>query len=279
MTMLRAFVVFSAFLSCGDPYASQPAGGAAPAAAASRPPVDVAGPSDTPATVAAPDDAIVGEIHYVEVLLGGAAAGDTLPMIVAIHGRGDDPRNFGHLFDNFDAPARLILPRGLAASDDGGWLWFTERARTTEVDALARGIANAADQLAPAITELASTRPTLGKPIVTGFSQGGMIAFAIAVAHPDAIGLALPIGGSLPPPLVPARKPASAPPIVAFHGTDDAAVPYPPTQAAVAELAKLGFDVELRTYPGVGHVITPELHRDLDDRLGDALRALARAKH
>lgn len=269
----------AAFLSCGDPYASAPASAnTAPAGAATRAPVVGApGPSDAPALV--PDDLPrAGEIAYVERILGDAGPDDPLPMIVAIHGLGDAPDNFGHLFDNFTEPARLILPRGLTQTPGGGWSWFSTRARDPNVGALAQGIDAAADRLAVAIAELSRTRPTLGKPIVTGFSQGGMLSFALAVEHPDVVGLALPIGGWLPPPLWPKAKPADAAPIVAFHGTDDGAVSYEPTKAGVAELHRLGFSAVLRTYPGVTHVITPEMHRDVDDVLVDALRTIARNK-
>lgn len=279
--MIASLVLLA--IACSEPYGARPAGGATPAAASTTPPAEAAnrGPEATAgaANTAPAVDPVAGELHYVEIVLGGAKADDRLPMIVAVHGLGDDPRNFGHLFDTFTEPARLILPQGIDAREGGGWSWFPLRARDPDVTALAGAIGGAADKLATSIDALARTRNTAGKPILTGFSQGGMLSFAVAVRHPDSIAAALPIGGWLPPPLVPGtRAPKRSPAIIAFHGTDDAAVKYEPTREAVAALKALGWNVELVTYAGVGHVITPELQRDLFDRIVDGVREAAKTK-
>ena len=278
---MRPWWLLSLALACNDPYGGSAT--AAPSSAPSAPttPPDrphAPPPSSTP-PIATGDEPQAGKIHYVEVVLGDAKADDALPMIVAIHGLGDDPRNFGHLFDEFTEDARLILPRGLDQTPGGGWSWFPFRARDPDVEALSRGIASASDELAAAITVLVRDRKTVGKPIVTGFSQGGMLSFALAVRHPELVAFALPVGGWLPPPLVPTTPAGKdAPPVRAFHGTDDPAVKFEPTRVGVEALKKLGWDVELHAYEGVGHVITPEIHRDLDDALVDALRVVRKKK-
>jgi phospholipase/carboxylesterase len=223
-----------------------------------------------------------GGLAYREVILGNAGPEDPLPMIVAIHGLGDHPDNFRHLLDEFHEPVRLILPRGLDAVPEGGFSWFPLRARDPDVEALSLGIRQAADRIAEGIRALSSSRPTLGKSIVTGFSQGGMLTFTLAVHHPDVVGHAVVVGGWLPPPLLPAVPPRKAsgaegepsrPPIVALHGTADAAVPFPPTQQAIEALVERGIAVELLPYEGAGHMISELMLRDLLDRLGDAVLA------
>ena len=137
----------------------------------------------------------------------------------------------------------------------------------------------AADVIAPAVAALAESRPTLGKPVVTGFSQGGMLAFTIAVHHPELVSAAIPVGGWLPPPLWPdAARKQKSPRIVALHGTADNAVAFDPTKQATTHLKKLGWSVELEAYEGVRHVITPEMRRDLFDHLADAIRDAQSAK-
>ncbi len=217
-------------------------------------------------------------VHYLEVLTGGAEAGDTLPMIVAIHGLGDSPEGFASLLANFDQPARVILPRGLDPQPPG-WSWFPLRARDPDVDTLAEGIAAATDTLAPAIAALAELRPTRGRPIVTGFSQGGMLAFTMAVRHGDLISAAFPVGGWLAPPLMPGPDvdPSTLPPIHAFHGDADKAVQYAPTLEAVEALRAAGIEVELSTYEGVGHAIPAPMHADLSAALRAQVRLLAQA--
>lgn len=217
----------------------------------------------------------VAGIHYVEWITAGAEAEQRLPMIVAIHGLGDDPEHFAELLMDFDRPARLILPRAIDPYEGGGWSWFPIRARDNDVEGLAKGIDAAADRLAPAIRELSEQRPTKGKPIVLGFSQGGMLSFALAVEHGDAFAHAIPIGGWLPPPLWPKAKPESAPPITALHGDADKAVFLEPTREAVEHLRGLGHEVELEVYPGVGHAIPPEMRDELFRVLREQLASIS----
>ena len=110
-------------------------------------------------------------------------------------------------------------------------------------------------------------------PIVTGFSQGGMLTMTLAVHHPEVVGSAVAIGGWLPPPLWPrpGEVRSGAPRLLALHGTADNAVAYLPTLEAVASLKAAGYDAELRGYEGVRHVISPEIQRDLVDALVSAI--------
>lgn len=267
-----SFTLLLALVGCdrpAPPPATQPAAPApAPAEPKAAPPVAADAPTP-PAT--RPKAA---QLHYVERILGDAKADDPLPMIVAIHGLGDDPDNFSHLFDSYGGTARLILPQGVDETDNGGWSWFPVRARSNDVEGLANGIDASADKIAAAIEVLRKERPTIGDPIVTGFSQGGMLAFTLAVEHPEQVGFAVPIGGWLPPPLWPESGPGSAhPKVVALHGTADNAVRYEPTKEAVEALVAKGYAVELKSYEGVRHAIPPQERTDLFDLLDDALAA------
>ncbi len=209
------------------------------------------------------------------LVTGGARAEDPLPMLVAIHGLGDSPEGFAGLVRDLPVPARVILPQGLDAHAPG-WSWFPVRARDPDVDALARGIDLASDRIAAMTDELARTRATLGRPVVTGFSQGGMLTFNLAVRHGELFSAAFPVGGWLPPPSWPkGRAPAGAPPIHALHGDADPAVRYGPTREAVEALRARGWDAELSTYPGVGHAIPPPMRAELHRRLTAALKTLA----
>lgn len=215
----------------------------------------------------------IAGVHYLEFVTAGADPQAKLPMIIAIHGLGDSPEGFRGLLEDFDQPARVIVPRGLDAHGPG-WSWFPTRVselaegNTEQLAQLAMGIKLAADTLAPAIEQLTAQRPTTGKPIVTGFSQGGMLSFALAIHHRELLSAALPIGGWLPEPLWP-TGPAPTPPIpiIAFHGEADTIVPYPATVTAVAQLEQAGYPVELITYAGVEHSISPAMRADLFDAL------------
>lgn len=249
-----ALLAIAALAGCRD----APSGAPPPAASA---PIEPA--------VSASGDGEAAGVRFIERFTGGASAGP-LPMIVALHGLGDNPRDFAHVYDGLPAKARLIVPYALDPWGDG-FSWFPIEKRY-DFDSAGPGIERAASRVARMIAALARSRPTVGKPIVTGFSQGGMLSYAIATRHPETIAGAYPLGGLLPPSLWPQARPqGEPPPIVAFHGDDDRVVSIEDDRRTSAKLAELGYRVDLREYPGTKHTISPRMRRDLHAALEAAL--------
>jgi phospholipase/carboxylesterase len=212
-----------------------------------------------------------GALRYLEVVVGGAAPSQTLPMVVVIHGLGDRPGPHWLDLVQLRGPARVIMPEGPTPYLDG-FSWFPFRARGADPKELAAGIGRAAELLSTALAFLERGRPTRGRPIVTGFSQGGMLSFALALRHAERVAFALPISGALPEPLWPRdRATAGAPPIVALHGTDDDLVPFAPTRQLVAHLGTRGYDATLLPYEGVGHQISDAMRQRVSEELRRAL--------
>lgn len=269
LVLLAALVLTGA---CGSRVPSNASSSNSSAPAREGAPTD---PVETPTLGADGLYALAG-IHYREYVSGGAEADASLPMVILIHGLGDNPESFEGLVQGFDTPARFIIPRGFDAHGRG-WSWFPYRGSDQGVEETAAGIAASADKLAPAIEALGRARPTQGKPVVSGFSQGGMLSFTLAVRHGELLSAAYPVGGWLPEPLWPAdaSQAASCPPILAFHGEDDNRVPLAPTRAGVEHMRKLGYGVELHTYPGLGHSINRELHAELMQAFRTQLQRLA----
>lgn len=207
-------------------------------------------------------------IFYVERLTGDAESEQALPMLIAVHGLGDRPESFARAVSGVPVPARLIVPRGLTEYGRG-YSWF-------DVGDLKSpdGIRQAADRLAAAIDELVQRRPTMGRPVITGFSQGGALSFAIASLHPGKISASLPIGGWLPAELRPTEPTASAPPVFAFHGAEDHRIPVQGARDAVTALEASGYAAVIREEPGLGHSISPTMrrawHAQIAAALGDA---------
>lgn len=274
----RACLLFlAALLACNpavSPAAARatPAPAPAPARDSAPPPPPAPAPAPTPAPEPAPRYRQLAGVEYVELVTSRAGPEDSLPLILAIHGLGDRPERFADLLDDLPFPARLILPRGLDPLPEGGYSWFPIRARSPDVAGLSGGIARAGDALVPFVHELLATRPTLGKPIVTGFSQGGMLSFYLAVRAPDLFAAAFPVGGWLPPPLWPSTPPKQAPTIFALHGAIDNAVKLGPTQEAVDRLQQLGWSAQLKVWPDVAHAIPPTMRRELHQQFERALR-------
>lgn len=175
------------------------------------------------------------------------ALGEGGPEVLVLHGLGGEASSFSTVFEGMPGPARLLIP-----SAPYGWgsgrSWLPTGASLADLTA-------AADALAA----------TLSQPVaVTGFSQGGALSFVLALRHPERILAAIPISGAMPMELVPATAPTGGgPPIIALHGTEDAQVPISKTRKLVRTLHRRGFDATLRSYPGVGHSIPPQVRADL----------------
>jgi len=206
-------------------------------------------------------------LDYVEVMTGGATPESREPLVIALHGLGDRPERFVGVFEGFPTMARIVAPHSKTQYYEG-YSWFDFRRE--DPDFSAPGIRKAADDVAAFATSVASRRPTIGKPIVVGFSQGGAIGFALAALHPDAISAAFPIGGWFPAALWPGHPVRGAPPIVLFHGTADPVVPVARMRPGAARLSELGFSVEVREFSGVGHAIPEQVQRALFDALAKA---------
>lgn len=241
------FVLTAIFATtaCSLDKPAEPASGATSASTASTSP---AGPQSS-------------RVRYIERMLGGADTSDKVPLIIAIHGLGDRPEKFSGIFNGMSARARLILPYGLTTYGDG-FSWFP--ISRIEPNTLAEGTSLAAKELADLIAQLEQSLPTQGRPIVTGFSQGGMLSFTLAALHPERVGEAFPIAGLLASPLFPSSWPMGkvAPPIHAFHGDADDRVPIAGARDTIRALSNVGFSATLSEYANVRHSVSDDMRRD-----------------
>jgi phospholipase/carboxylesterase len=176
-------------------------------------------------------------VRWIDIYTGGAD--DNSPLIIAMHGRGGSPERFAMLFKEAPIKAHIALPQGFQSAGFG-WAWFEDW----------KDIGPAEAKLWPSIVEKAHGK----KVIVTGFSQGGMMSFAMAARHPDEIIYALPLAGILGPGLEP-QKPGA--PVYAIHGTDDKVLDIRYTRPNVQSFVKAGGKAELVELPGVGHDLAP----------------------
>lgn len=216
----------------------------------------------------------IAGLRVVETIVGGEAdLLDRLPVVISIHGRGDRVRLPSGRYAGIDTPVRLLLPEAPEPFHDG-FTWSPVSVTEDRPAELAEALALNGDRIARVVRWVTEERPIVGKPIVTGFSQGGMLSFTLAARHPDLLGQALPIAGFLPAQLLPRRSVrASLPSIHAVHGTDDPVVRIGPTRRAVRRLRMLGYPIELAEIDGVRHVYTDALHAAVDPRIAAAVAA------
>jgi phospholipase/carboxylesterase len=220
-------------------------------------------------------------LHYVEVVTGGAAPDAPLPVVVAIHGLGDNPESFRLLLDDLPARARVIVPRGPMPRGQDGYSWFAfhnddggEGSREQE-----QGIRESAERVAQLVASMAKKHGGPSRSIVCGFSQGGILSFAVAAAHPEIVATAIPVAGYLPPALWPAERPKTKPlpKVLALHGDKDRLISVQSARWTVEALRSNGFDTTLKTWPEAGHSIPPEMRTLLMESVVAAVQALAPA--
>jgi phospholipase/carboxylesterase len=205
----------------------------------------------------------IGPFVYLEVIVGRPVhPDDPLPLVVLLHGRGNRPRiPRGPL--EASVPFRMFLPQAPDVLGDG-YTWLATPTNDPDGQLFARSLSGRADQLAPAIEAFRRLRPTLGRPIVIGFSQGGILTYALATRFPHHFNAAFPLAGWLPPALYPTRgKQRDFPYIFAQHGDSDTVVPTVRDRETVRALRTRGLDVDYREAPGVGHIVSKDMSSEV----------------
>ena len=209
--------------------------------------------------------------RVTEVVLGRAAIDAELPLVVRFHGRSSRPHIPSGDF-SAASPVRLMLPWAPEKLGDG-FTWFplsvTERKHRK---VLGHYVRERADEFAKVLAFFLLQRPTRtvdgpgGEPsqpraLVAGFSQGGIMAFALALRHPALIEAAFPMAGWLPEFFVnEAVTPKVAyPPIRAIHGRGDPVVPAEPAVRIVDMLRDLGLDATIELFPWDEHSTSAEM--------------------
>jgi phospholipase/carboxylesterase len=111
------------------------------------------------------------------------------------------------------------------------------------------------------------------KAIVCGISQGGDIAFLLARYYPELCKASFPFAAVINPGLVEELKTKNVKkiPIFMFQGDDDSIVSVSGTRKKVSAIRNR-LNIKLKTYPGLGHDISPQMKSDYSaiiDKLND----------
>ncbi|MEV4536596.1 dienelactone hydrolase family protein [Asanoa sp. NPDC049518] len=162
--------------------------------------------------------------------------------VVVLHSKYSGPEEYEKIFGPLvtDLPVRLVLPRAPFGARDG-YSWFPKDSGVRHADLVSARCDRLADELAGE-----------GPLVVTGASQGGDLAFALALRHPQLVTAALPLLGLCPPQLWETAA-AGCAPIHAFHGESDPIVPIDDARQVCDELGRRGVRTSLHAYAGLGH--------------------------
>jgi len=201
---------------------------------------------------------------YVVKYSGNAGRGDTLPMLVALHGNGDTAKHFYETaLDQINVPARIILIKGPLSHGGGdAWPWT------------AADFARYGEPINEAIASLALKYPTVGKPVLLGFSGGGMMAYYQAIKHGDSYSYIFPVSGQLSNALLGDTSFRRGAKVYAFHGTKDNVISISGGREAINILRANGALVKLTEFDGDHHGIFTNMKTRITQAVEQKLTSL-----
>jgi len=201
--------------------------------------------------------------------------------VVWLHGLGANGHDFEPVVPELRLPPelalRFVFPHAPArpVTVNNGYVmpaWYDIRSMTIDHDVDEQGLLDAAESV-QALVERERERGIASERIVlAGFSQGGAVAYQVALTYPEPLAglLALssyfPTAGSIRP------NPAnSGLPIRICHGSMDPIVPEALGRESCALLKEMGYHPDYKTYPMQHAVCSDEIDdisRWLQERLG-----------
>lgn len=183
------------------------------------------------------------EFGYIVEYTPGASKNARLPMLVALHGNGDNADHFHETaLDALAMPARIILFKGPISYGTGkAWPWSPE------------DFAKYGDAFNGAVEQLELKYPTAGRPVLLGFSGGAMMAYYQAALHGETWSSVIAVSGRLTEEQLGGTVAVSTAVVHAYHGKSDSVVPIGGGKSAVRMLQSGGVSAELHEFDG-GHL-------------------------
>lgn len=196
------------------------------------------------------------------------------PTVVALHGWGASAHDLIGLAPVlFGGECLVLCPQGpvafpIAEGLHGyGWFPLTEGG-PVDPNEFRRG----SEAVQRFLDEAAARYPMdPRKTVLLGFSQGGVMAYDVALRDPGRFAGLVALSGWLPgehAEQIPKRPEHENLPTLVIHGTQDPMIPIERGQQSVEALRQLGVPVVYREYE-MGHEIQPDALRELVSWLQD----------
>jgi len=172
-----------------------------------------------------------------------------LPLVIALHGRGSRAEPMFELWKSTAqrAGAVLVAPQSLDAFGEGfHWLKVDE-----------------AEHLVLLAIEQARAKHDIDpdRIVVTGFSQGGYVAFVMGARHPELFAGVIPMGAYTDAAVAIPESEGRSPRYYVAVGDQDQVLEG--CRASVEQLTRAGLAVRLRVFEGVGHSFPPRHDSEL----------------
>jgi len=197
-----------------------------------------------------PEGGRVAGVRYLESVTGGGDPSQPLPMLVVFHSRGASAAGAAK-FGAIQTPVRVIRPEGTIRLPSNAPSWFSLPSKTSDTGTYHREMSERSAELGRFLAELVQCRPTIGRPVVTGTSEGAHVAYLLASQNASQVQGAVPLLGYLPQPF----WNAGMAPTSAMHGTNDNTVPYARTKAYWDAMKASGANLATQSFP-TGHSVS-----------------------
>ena len=179
-------------------------------------------------------------------------------LVIILHGYGNSGADYIQAIEKFFTndleDSVFILPDAPDPCDTWtGRQWFPLKLEGMTYEEIRHGL----DETAPKLAEYINRKMALyncTKISLIGISQGAFLALEM-IYHAN-ISFVISYCGLFARPE--GKLPIQHPQILLIHSNNDKIVPYTYAQKAKTDLEELGLDVELKTYPNIGHSISTD---------------------
>ena len=188
------------------------------------------------------------------VVEAGAPLG-TAPVVILVHGRNSAPANILDLARRFERPALTYLA---PAAANRTWYPLSFLAPIAENEP---GVSSGIAVVAGLVARAEAAGVPRHRIVVGGFSQGACLTSEFAVRHPARYGgLLIFSGGAIGAPGTTWTTDGNFSGTPVFLGCSDidAHVPETRVRETADVFTRLGANVTLRIYPGMGHLVSDE---------------------
>jgi phospholipase/carboxylesterase len=181
------------------------------------------------------------------------------PLLVLLHGYGADEKDLLPMVVRLDPQLAIASPRAPVRIREGSYSWLNGNSEA-DLDEARRTVLECIDQTVTAANADA------GRVYVAGFSQGAMLALAIALTEPQKIAGAAVLSGRLAAAIRNRHAPLDLLrgfPILVTHGTEDRQIPIRSARDIRQTLKPLSIDLEYHEFE-IGHSISDQTVSVLD---------------
>ncbi len=201
--------------------------------------------------------------------------------VIWLHGLGADGNDFAPIVPELDLPAdlavRFIFPHAptMPVTVNGGFVmpaWYDIKAMDIDREIDVAGLMQSARAISAFVDRELERGIDSRKIILAGFSQGGAVAYQVALSYRKPLAGLLAMSTYLATPDAgDSGEINKSIPIMIHHGLYDPVVPEQLGRRSMDQLTRQGYKAEYLTYP-MEHAVCPEQIHDISQWLQAVLQ-------